>query len=184
METETPPCTEMDSVGSEGGVEMNTELGALFDSYRIRLDRWRRYHLIRVRRWGVLYYLLLSVSIICSTGAGVIVANFQSRSQSDGITIKWLGVTLTLMASVCSSLLAALHPVTQQQRARDRAGIAIKLRGKIFVFLSRYASMDSRERLMLQESIVDGYSKFIEGGSQQNGNSSNNDSNTNHVGTL
>ena len=176
MEIETPPCTEMNSIGSGDGVAMNHEIGALFDSYRLHFDRWRRYYLVQAKRWGFLYYLLLSVSILCSTGAGVIVANFQQNGGSGGITIKWLGVALTLTASVCSSLLGSLHPVTQQQRALDRAGVAIKLKGKIFVFLSRYQLIDNRERLMLQESIVDGYSKFIDGGNQPK--------DTNHAGTL
>ena len=136
METADPPCTEMDSIGSGGGEGggINAEMGAVFDSYRVQSDRRRRYHLIRARRWGFLYYLLLSVSTFCSIGAGVILASFQQRGQSGigigigiGIAFKWLGIAMTLTASVCSLLLVALHPSTQQQRSRDRAGAAIQL---------------------------------------------------------
>jgi hypothetical protein len=173
MESSTPPCTYMDSVGSDGGGEISPEMVALLDSYRTRLDRWRIYYLHRARRWGCIYYLLLCIFIVCSTGAGVVVANSQEGNETEGIAIKWFLVAMTLTSSMCASLLAALHPVLEQQRCRERAGIAIKLRGMVFVFLSRYPLMNNRERLILQDSIVDGYSKFIDGSSQNRNNENN-----------
>ena len=128
----------------------------LLDTYRARLNVWRVCYLDRARHWNVLYYLLLCISICSTTAASVIVAA--------EVAPKWAVVTLTLLASAASSLLAALHPIPEQERARAQAGVAIRLRGMISVFLAGYAQMDATERQLAIETIVNDYSKFVDGG--------------------
>ena len=128
----------------------------LLNTYRARLDVWRLRYLDRAKRWNVLYYTLLCISICATTAASVTVAA--------EVGPKWAIVTLTLLASAASSLLAALHPVPEQERARAQAGVAIRLRGKISVFLAGYERTDATERQLAIESIVDEYSNFVDGG--------------------
>jgi hypothetical protein len=128
----------------------------LFETYRGRLDVWRVSYLDRARRWNVLYYFLLCISICTTTAASVIVAA--------EVAPKWAVVTLTLLASAASSLLAALHPIPEQERARAQAGVAIRLRGMISVFLAGYARIDATERQLAIETIVNDYSRFVDGG--------------------
>jgi hypothetical protein len=161
METPaTPPCTYMESVGSDGGGSLGDQISDLLEGYQIRLDAWRVHYLHKRRRWSVLYYTLLCVSICCTSAASVLIATMQASSDEG---LKWVGVSLTLLASASSALLAALHPSLEVQKARVQAGLAVKLRGKIFVFLAGCALMSNSERQISVQSIVDGYSKFIEG---------------------
>jgi hypothetical protein len=164
--SQTPSCTYM-AVEPVSGDPANT-LGAvtvdLLDTYRARLDVWRMSYLNRAKRWNVLYYVLLCISICATTTASVIVAA--------EVAPKWAVVTLTLLASGASSLLAALHPIPEQERARAQAGVAIRLRGKISVLLTGYARMDNVERQLAVESIVNEYSNFVDGGTSLTGDRS------------
>jgi hypothetical protein len=161
MEPYTPPCTYMDSVGSDGGGALGVVMTELLESYRKRLDVWRLYYLNGARRWNFVYYLLLCISICASTAAGVIIANLQD-TETDTIA-KWAGVGLTLVASTSSSLLGALHPLVKQKRAREQAGIAVKLRGMVFVILAGHTLMNNTERQIAVDAIVEGYANFIDG---------------------
>ena len=167
MNTPTPnpalplgtPSTPESSATGERQPTTDT-LGAvtldLLDTYRARLNVWRVCYLDRARHWNVLYYLLLCISICSTTAASVIVAA--------EVAPKWAVVTLTLLASAASSLLAALHPIPEQERARAQAGVAIRLRGMISVFLAGYARIDPTQRQFEIETIINEYSKFVDGG--------------------